>query len=69
MKVSQTAIDAAMKAARTALTNYSSFYSGMVPDSALQMVVVDSLRAAFGTVPSPTITGAAAHAPALSTPK
>lgn len=61
MQVSQAAINAGMKAGRTALQNYSSFDSAMVPDAALLTFVTDVLKAGFGTVPANTIMGPGAH--------
>lgn len=61
MKVSQAAINAALPAARAAINQESSFYSGMISDAMLLPIVVATLTAGFGTVPSPTITGPAAH--------
>lgn len=42
---------AANVAARLAIKNYSSFYSGMVPDDALQTVVDKALIAALNVQP------------------
>ena len=47
MTPSQEATDAAVAAARAAITEYSSFDSSMVPDDALAEVVMKALAAAL----------------------
>lgn len=51
------AIAAAVAAARAAINDYSQFDSSMVPDDALEKVVVDALTAALKVLSPPT-TGA-----------
>ena len=48
------ALDAACKAARHAIEDYSSFYSGMVSDDALRKVVDGALSAALPVLFSPS---------------
>jgi hypothetical protein len=48
--LTEAAEQAAMEAARQAIQDYSSFYSGMVPDDALKSVVDEALKAAFAAM-------------------
>lgn len=47
-------IDAACKAARTAIQNYSQWDSSMIPDDALQSVVTPAIQAVVDILNTPT---------------
>jgi hypothetical protein len=56
MTLTQEATNAAVAAARAAINDYSAFDSSMVPDDALEKVVVDALTAALKVMNPPATT-------------
>jgi hypothetical protein len=54
MAIDQNALNAAFKAGRKALEDYSEFDSSMVPDAALQLFVTDVIQGYLAALPKST---------------